>query len=208
MSALPTGDKNSHQHVPLTKLFSIILPEWRLLTVAVGGITVSASATMAFPDAIGKMIDLLSVPSTVQTMLEMQTITLGMVGIFSAGAIATFMHTAVLQTVGQRVGAGLRKRLFSRIMNQEIAFFDNNRAGELANRLSTDVHEVHTHKDTYTHTHTHTHTHESIRIHSVADLRAPCALSERKMNFPRSHTHTLRSQSTWLRMWRPSWRVL
>jgi ABC-type multidrug transport system fused ATPase/permease subunit len=52
------------------------------------------------------------------------------------------MHRSVLQTVGQRVGAQLRKRLFSRIMNQEVAFFENNRAGELANRLSTDVHEV------------------------------------------------------------------
>ena len=42
----------------------------------------------------------------------------------------------------QKIGARLRKQLFTTIMQQPVEFFDNSRAGELANRLSTDVHEV------------------------------------------------------------------
>lgn len=140
--ALPSRDKTSHTKVSMVKVFSILTPEYKMMFLALGGISISASATMAFPAAIGQMIDLLSLPSTDTTIYEMQKISLGMVGVFSVGALATAGHSAILETVGQKVGARLRATLFERIINQDMDFFDQNRAGELANRLSTDVHEV------------------------------------------------------------------
>jgi len=40
---------------------------------------------------------------------------------------------------GNRIIRTLRAKLFSSIVQQEIAFFDANKAGELINRLSTDT---------------------------------------------------------------------
>lgn len=113
-----------------------------MIAVALAGITMSAGATMAFPNAIGEIIDILQGDVTAEGAAQIQKISLSMVGIFAAGAVATFVHSTVLEVVGQRVGARLRKKLFQRIMHREMSFFDKNRVGELANRLSTDVHEV------------------------------------------------------------------
>lgn len=136
------GTAGTHQKVSLGKVFSLLVPEGKMIALALGGITLSAGATMAFPNAIGQIIDILQNTVTAEGVNQMRTISLSMVGIFAAGTVATFVHSSVLEIVGQRVGARLRKQMFDRIMSQEMAFFDQNRVGELANRLSTDVHEV------------------------------------------------------------------
>jgi ABC-type multidrug transport system fused ATPase/permease subunit len=73
---------------------------------------------------------------------QIQSIALQMLGFFTIGSAATFYHSTSFETIGQKIGARLRKQLFSTIIHQNISFFDQNRGGELANRLSTDVHEV------------------------------------------------------------------
>ena len=45
----------------------------------------------------------------------------------------------VIFTVGQRITKTLREGVFSSIIAQEIAFFDETRTGELINRLASDV---------------------------------------------------------------------
>ena len=165
------------QPPPLSKVLSILLPETKLLLVALGALTVSTAATMQFPNAIGQMIDILSgtpiggisegmdvmqgigeagsvdaaakIAAELQNQVQppqqlqqMHSIALQMMVYFTIGAVATFAHSAMFDSIGQKIGARLRKQLFTTILHQEVAFFDQNRAGELANRLSTDVHEV------------------------------------------------------------------
>lgn len=157
---------------PILKVLTILLPERNSLLIALGALTVATAATMQFPNAIGQMIDILSgipvdtgmnvftnidvntvggadsvgdiSPSLTETqkLEQMKLIALQMMGYFTIGAVATFSHSAMFDSIGQRIGATLRKKLFRTILHQEVAFFDQNRAGELANRLSTDVHEV------------------------------------------------------------------
>lgn len=134
--------QDSHHKVPISKLLKLLYPEKVYIGFSLIAITVAATSTMFFPTAIGQIIDLLNDAHTEENIAQMQQISLSMVGVFTIGAVATFAHTAMLEIVGQRVGARMRKRLFGHVMAQEIAFFDNNKAGELANRLSTDVHEV------------------------------------------------------------------
>ena len=180
----------------MSKMLTILIPEYKSLLLALGALTISTAATMQYPNAIGEMIDILSLsssssisgssgsmsssmdvvdsitaggmdindattgggvidassspsPPSQSTILlseqqqeQMQTITLHMLSFFTIGAIATFAHSALFDTIGQKIGAQLRKELFTKLINQDKTFFDDNRAGELANRLSTDVHEV------------------------------------------------------------------
>lgn len=65
-----------------------------------------------------------------------------MLGIAVAGTGATYLSHSRLDMAGTRIAMDLRKRLFGNLMEQDLAFFDVNKSGELANRLSTDVHEV------------------------------------------------------------------
>lgn len=81
-------------------------------------------------------------PTEQQQLDQIRSISFKMLGFFTVGSAATFYHSTSFETIGQKIGATLRKQLFSTIIHQQIAFFDQNRGGELANRLSTDVHEV------------------------------------------------------------------
>ena len=178
----------------MSKMLTILIPEYKSLLLALGALTISTAATMQYPNAIGEIIDILSLSSSSisgssdsmisssinvvdsiasgmdskdatngggviddassssssqstillseQQQEQMRTITLQMLSYFGIGAIATFAHSALFDTIGQKIGAQLRKELFTKLINQDKTFFDDNRAGELANRLSTDVHEV------------------------------------------------------------------
>lgn len=166
----------------ITRILSILKPEVSSLLLALGALTVSTAATLQFPNAIGEMIDILSVAAPMdsiadsnlisnanemtssnnatidningntdsdsttqleqQKINQIQSIALQMLGFFTIGSAATFYHSTSFETIGQKIGARLRKQLFSTIIHQNITFFDQNRGGELANRLSTDVHEV------------------------------------------------------------------
>lgn len=57
-----------------------------------------------------------------------------MAGVVITGSVATFVRVSLLDIAGQSIGRSLRKRLFEKLMAQEIGFYDVNRAGELANR--------------------------------------------------------------------------
>jgi ATP-binding cassette subfamily B (MDR/TAP) protein 10 len=60
-------------------------------------------------------------------------------GVLLVGAVANFCRVVCFNLAGQRMIARLRKSVFSSIVNQDVAFFDRNRVGELVNRLSVDV---------------------------------------------------------------------
>ncbi|KAH1132373.1 hypothetical protein GLYMA_05G019400v4 [Glycine max] len=55
------------------------------------------------------------------------------------GSICTALRAWLFYTASERVVARLRKNLFSHLVNQEIAFFDVTRTGELLSRLSEDT---------------------------------------------------------------------
>ncbi|EDV92287.1 mitochondrial potassium channel ATP-binding subunit [Drosophila grimshawi] len=56
----------------------------------------------------------------------------------------TFVYIYLLSRVGEKMAARLRQDLFKQIVLQDIAFFDENRTGELVNRLTADVQDFKT----------------------------------------------------------------
>lgn len=56
----------------------------------------------------------------------------------------TFMYIYLLSRVGEQMAAKMRQDLFTQIVVQDIAFFDENRTGELVNRLTADVQDFKT----------------------------------------------------------------
>ena len=143
--------QNQQQAPPISKMLSILIPESKSLLTAVGALTMATVCTMQFPNAIGQVIDILNTGSSINIndvdtqdtqQAQIQSIALQLTGYFTMGSIATFVHTSMFDMTGQKIGANLRKDLYSKLIHRNVAFFDQNRAGELANRLSTDVHEV------------------------------------------------------------------
>lgn len=94
------------------------------------------------PFGIGKLIDFIQSGDRETMQDNLKKITLIMSVVFILGALANFGRVYIIQSTGQRIVMRLRKQLFMSIMNQEMAFFDRNKTGELINRLSSDTEVV------------------------------------------------------------------
>ena len=62
-----------------------------------------------------------------------------MIGLLSVVGVATFFRAYLFTVAGERIVANLQKELFSSLMGQEVAFFDERQTGELTNRLASDA---------------------------------------------------------------------
>lgn len=60
-------------------------------------------------------------------------------GMYLAQAGFTFVYILLLSQIGEQMAARIRQDLFRQIIIQDLEFFDENRTGELVNRLTADV---------------------------------------------------------------------
>ncbi|KAM3572002.1 hypothetical protein VYU27_005990 [Nannochloropsis oceanica] len=150
------GTPTIQRPVSLQEMGQLLLQEKKTFGAALTGIGLASACQMCVPYIFGRVVDLLSASvgigvstagaselvSNSVVMEGLRDNAMAMLGVGLVGTMATYASTAQLDIVGQRISMDLRKRLFSNILDQDLAFFDVNKSGELANRLSTDVHEV------------------------------------------------------------------
>lgn len=108
---------------------------------------VSVTCGLAQPFYFGKIIDACSdsdsdedddtSPQDRRHTLNGYVLTLFV--IFVVGGVFTSIRGWLYTLIGERIVARLRKDLFEHIIRQDIQFFDQNKSGELMNRLSSDT---------------------------------------------------------------------
>lgn len=64
---------------------------------------------------------------------------LNLFGMYVLQSGFTFLYILLLSQIGEQMAAKLRQDLFKQIIIQDLSFFDENRTGELVNRLTADV---------------------------------------------------------------------
>jgi ATP-binding cassette subfamily B protein len=62
-----------------------------------------------------------------------------LIALFAVQATFAMLRAWLFTVAGERIVADLRTRLFSAILDQDVAFFDQRRTGELTNRLAADT---------------------------------------------------------------------
>ena len=116
------------------------------MTYAAFALLISVTCALAQPFFFGKIIDACSdsdsdnddtSPQEKHHILNGYVLTLFI--IFVIGGIFTFIRGWLYTLIGERIVARLRKDLFEHIIRQDIQFFDQNKSGELMNRLSSDT---------------------------------------------------------------------
>ncbi|KAI5080507.1 hypothetical protein GOP47_0003690 [Adiantum capillus-veneris] len=141
---LETGDDGKRRRTGLGRILKLAKPEATMLIIATFALCFASLSKILLPKYAGKVIDIVNahpdtkhgqykaVKEVNMTMLEIFIITV-------IGAIATAIRTYLFTAASERVVARLRKDLFGHLINQEIAFFDVTRTGELLSRLSEDT---------------------------------------------------------------------
>lgn len=127
-------------------LYCIVKPEIVTMCYATVALVVSVTCSLAQPFFFGKIIDACSdsdsdedanSPQEQRHKLNGYIITLFV--IFIVGGFFTFIRGWLYTLIGERLVARLRKDLFEHIIRQDIQFFDQNKTGELMNRLASDT---------------------------------------------------------------------
>eukprot|EP01135_Chromosphaera_perkinsii_P011226 Nk52_evm7s2367 gene=Nk52_evmTU7s2367 len=121
----------------IRRLFGIAAPDKFVIWSAIGLLLVSSSVSMMIPFGMGKVID--TIFSGPDAGSNLKNITLALSGVCLVGGLANFGRVLLIQISGQRILARIRKNIYGSIIRQEPAFFDENKSGELVNRLSADV---------------------------------------------------------------------
>jgi ABC-type bacteriocin/lantibiotic exporter with double-glycine peptidase domain len=123
----------------IRRLISLANPHKLRLSLAMGLLLISSGVSMSVPFFIGKLIDFIQTGDKETMKEKLRNVSLIMLGVFFVGAVANFGRIYLIQSTGERIIMRLRQDLFKSTMDQEMAFFDRNKTGELINRLSSDA---------------------------------------------------------------------
>jgi subfamily B ATP-binding cassette protein MsbA len=107
-----------------------------MLTLATLTLILSALIGLVFPMVVRYLLDAAFVR---QNRAVLDRIAVGLILLFSVQALLNYVQTYYLSAVGERVVAGLRRELFSRLLAMPPGFFAERRTGELTSRLTTDI---------------------------------------------------------------------
>jgi len=138
MASDPTSsssqDPSRSGRVDLQRLIKLARPELRFIVPGTLALFFGVGGSLVVPLLLGQAIDDLGTDT--QTI---DRVALMVLGVFMVSGAATAARSYLFTVAGERVVARLRTRLFEALLGQEVGFFDQQRTGELTNRLASDT---------------------------------------------------------------------
>ncbi|GFS43568.1 mitochondrial potassium channel ATP-binding subunit [Trichonephila inaurata madagascariensis] len=131
------------------KFYAIVKSEIWYILLAVASALVVAILNIQIPIALGDMVNVVSSflsdnsieKDAVTFFNEMRGPAIHLVYMYLAQSLFTFAYISILSVSGERVARNMRKTLFASVIEQDIAFFDAHKTGEISSRLTNDVQE-------------------------------------------------------------------
>ncbi|KAL8218651.1 hypothetical protein R6Q57_022024 [Mikania cordata] len=141
---LEIGDAVQAANVSYVRVLALAKPEAGRLIIATIALLIASTSSILIPRFGGTIIDIVSgdLQTPEQKSEAVSSVNRTILGIFLIviiGSICTALRAWLFSSASERIVATLRKNLFTHLINQEIAFFDVTRTGELLSRLSEDT---------------------------------------------------------------------
>lgn len=138
----PTKNTKNGEALPsLKRLFQTIKPEKNVLFFGLTLLFAAEATTQVIPLIVARAYDSL-IDFSLDSRTKMSIINHYMlisIIIFLAGTFAGFLRYCIFSVAAERMVARLRNELYSSILVQDIAFFDEHKSGELISRLGSDT---------------------------------------------------------------------
>jgi ATP-binding cassette, subfamily B, bacterial len=133
--AKPFGTKSSLR-AGIRRFVPLIAEERGHIAVALVAMLVSSGATLVAPVIIGRATDTyIRLKDTRGLMLS----ALVLLAVYCVGIAASYTQILTMGSVGRRVLFALRNTLFTKLQDLPLAFFNENKAGDLISRLNNDT---------------------------------------------------------------------
>ena len=125
----------------LKKLLELIRHERKILWFALVAILINSGVNLFGPLMIGRAIDKYVMRGNYHGVLVYAAILLAM---YTLGLIASYLQTKLMGGVGQRMLYTLRNAIFNKLQQLPVAFFNQNKAGDLISRVNNDTDKINT----------------------------------------------------------------
>ena len=121
------------------KLWPLIAPEKGILIVALVAVVVGAILNLSAPLLIAHVINVFVPAKNYRELL----VYAGYILLMFLGALVTsYLQTLLMGGVGQRVLFRLRGAVFAKLQDLPVAFFNQNKAGDLISRINNDTDKI------------------------------------------------------------------
>jgi len=111
------------------------------LMVALVFMLISAAMTAAFAKLMEPVLDEVLVNKRAELIVPMA---FAVFVIFVLNGLSTYVHTVMMNVIGQSIVTDVQRHLFSRFMDLDLKFFHENPSGELVSRMISDVNAMRT----------------------------------------------------------------
>lgn len=120
----------------LTHLRQSLRPHLGALIAGTVMLAGGSAINLAFPEIIRRLIN-----ADLSRFVNEQpgVVAAGLLALFALQAIFFYFRSLLFTLVGQRVAGDLRRRLYRRLLNQPVEFFDHAKVGDLVSRLGSDA---------------------------------------------------------------------
>jgi ATP-binding cassette subfamily B protein len=115
------------------------LRHWRRYAVAFTLMAVSAGATAASAWLLGEVINETYINRSVYGIVLLSFV---IVVLFSAKGVATYGHSVILAKISNAILADNQRRLFAKLMRENVGFFSERHSSEFLARLTAGAHSV------------------------------------------------------------------
>jgi ATP-binding cassette subfamily B protein len=120
----------------IKRFVPLIVPERGYIAVALSAMLVSSGATLVGPVIIGRAVDTyVRLKDSHGLLLS----ALDLAAVYVVGVIASYTQIRTMGGVGRRVLFSLRNDLFAKLQDLPLAFFTENKAGDLISRVNNDT---------------------------------------------------------------------
>jgi ATP-binding cassette subfamily B protein len=120
------------------RLSKYVLQQWPLFIVAIALTLTSNQLSLLGPRYSGAAIDAIELESGVDFPVVFENI-LYILGCYAIAALMTYVLSAVMINLSQRIIYKMRKQVFEKLMTLPVNFFDTHATGDIISHLSYDI---------------------------------------------------------------------
>jgi len=140
MSASSTDRPKAQTPRALRGLLPFLRPYWGRIALALLFLVAAALTTLAFPLALGRLVDAGLLPNERSSqLLALREHFLLLFGVGVALGLFSALRYYAVTWLGERITADLRAAVYRHVIGHSPAFYEHTRTGEVLSRLTTDT---------------------------------------------------------------------
>jgi ATP-binding cassette subfamily B protein len=128
--------ENTATYAAIKKFIPILKGEQKNMLLALLALLINTIVSLLAPIIVGITIDTAVVHKQYSGIISASLL---LFALFFVGFIASYFQTRLMGSVGQRLLFTLRNKIFVKLQDLPVAFFNQNKAGDLISRINNDT---------------------------------------------------------------------